>query len=151
MGRGPHLFARVTQLLDILWLNRMINHPLPSIVRREGCMKIHIIRQRATEEEIREMLEELETYIKVTVDVERGILAGGGEYHADCEEVLLEDGSRQEDIWGADCYPDSKKVEFGALINIRPHQGNRGMEIEDPELRAKIDAIVRRLLEVESG
>jgi hypothetical protein len=45
------------------------------------------------------MLEELETYIKLAVDVERNILAGGGEYHADCEEVLLENGSRQEDIW----------------------------------------------------
>lgn len=57
-------------------------------------MKIHIIRQRATEDEIQEMLEELGTYIKLSVDVEREILAGGGEYHADCEEVLLEDGSR---------------------------------------------------------
>lgn len=113
-------------------------------------MKIHIIRQHAKEKEIREMLEELETYIKLAVDVERNILAGGGEYHADCEEVLLEDGSRQEDIWGADWYPDSMKVEFGALINIRPHQENRGMEIEDPELRAKIETIIRRLLGVVS-
>jgi hypothetical protein len=113
-------------------------------------MKIHIIRQCATAKEIREMLEELETYIKLAVDVERDILVGGGEYHADCEEVLLEDGSRQEDIWGVDWYPDSKKVEFGALINIRPHQGNRGMEIEDPKLRTKIDTIVRQLLEVVS-
>jgi hypothetical protein len=96
------------------------------------------------------MLEELETYIKLAVDVERSILAGGGEYHADCEEVLLADGSRQQDIWGADWYPDQRKVEFGALINIRPHQGNRSMEIEDPKLRAKIETIIRRLLEVES-
>jgi hypothetical protein len=51
-------------------------------------MKIRIIRQRATEKEIREMLEELETYIKLAVDVERNILAGGGEYYADCEELL---------------------------------------------------------------
>jgi hypothetical protein len=113
-------------------------------------MKIHIIRQRATEKESFEMLDELETYIKLAVDVERNILAGGGEYHADCEEVLLEDGSRQEDIWGADWYPDSRKVEFGALINIRPHQGNRGMEIGDSQLRAKIETIIRSLLEVES-
>jgi hypothetical protein len=113
-------------------------------------MKICIIRQRTTGKEIREMLEELETYIKLAVDVERNVLAGGGEYHADCEEVLLEDGSRQEDIWGADWYPGSKTVEFVALINIRPHQGNHGMEIEDPKRRAKIEAIVRRLLEVES-
>ena len=113
-------------------------------------MKIHIIRQRAAEKESQEMLEELETYIKLAIDVERGILAGGGEYHADCEEALLEDGSRQEDIWGADWYPESKKVEFIALINIRPRQGNRGMEIEDSNLRAKVEAIVRRLLDMES-
>jgi hypothetical protein len=113
-------------------------------------MKIHIIRQRAAEKESQEMLEELEIYIKLAIDVERGILAGGGEYHADCEEALLEDGSQQEDIWGADWYPESKKVEFIALINIRPRQGNRGMEIEDSNLRAKIEAIVRRLLDMES-
>ena len=114
-------------------------------------MKIQIIRDRANPEQLREMPEELATYIKLAVDVNRNILAGGGEYHADCEEVLLEDGSRQEDIWGADWVPESKTVEFVALINIRPHQGNRGMEIEDPNLRAKIETIVRRCLEVESA
>lgn len=111
-------------------------------------MKIHIIRHRATEKEIREMLEELETYIKLAVDIERNILAGGGEYHADCEEALLEDGSRQEDIWGADWYPESRTIGFGALINIRPEQGNRGMEIENAQLHEKIETIVWRLLEV---
>ena len=110
-------------------------------------MTIHIVRQRATEKEINEMLEELKTYIKLAVDVERNILAGGGEYHADCEEVLLEDGSRQEDIWGADWYPEHRKVEFGALINIRPRQGNRSMEIEDPKLRDRIETITRVLLQ----
>ena len=95
------------------------------------------------------MLEELKTYIKLAVDVERGTLAGGGEYHADCEEALLEDGSRQQDIWGADWHPESKTLEFVALINIRPRQGNRGMEIEDPSVKLKIEGVVRRLLEVE--
>jgi hypothetical protein len=110
-------------------------------------MKIHIIRERATEDETREMLGELGTYIKVAVDVDREILAGGGEYHADCEEMLLEDGSWQEKLWGADWYPDSHTVGFSALINIRPTEGNRGMEIENPELRHKVERIVRRLLE----
>ena len=113
-------------------------------------MRIHIVRQRATEKEISEMMEELKTYIKLAVDIERHILVGGGEYHADCEEVLLEDGSRQEDIWGADWYPDARRVEFGALINIRPHQGNRSMEIQDPKLRDRIETITRALLQVDS-
>ncbi len=110
-------------------------------------MKIHILRRIATEAEIRDMLETLQTYIKLAVDVERGVLAGGGEYHADCEEILLEDGSLQENLWGADWYPDTRTVGFVALINIRPRQGNRGMEIEDPTLRRRIEAVVRRLVE----
>jgi hypothetical protein len=110
-------------------------------------MKIHVLRRRVTEMQVRDMLEALGSYIKVAVDVERGILAGGGEYHADCEEALLEAGSTQENIWGADWYPDSRTVGFGALINIRPRQGNRGMEIEDPTLRRRIETIVRNLFE----
>ena len=62
---------------------------------------ILIIRDRATKAQIDEMLEAHGFYIKLAVDIERGILAGGGELHADCEAVLLEDGSRQENIWGA--------------------------------------------------
>lgn len=95
-------------------------------------MDIHIIRQHATQKEIREMLQELETYIKPAVDVERKVLAGRGKYHADCEEALMEDGNLQENVWAADGYLDSKPVAFGALINIRPDQGNPGMEIQNP-------------------
>lgn len=113
-------------------------------------MKIHIIRNLATADQIPEMLEELQTYIKLAVDVGKNIIAGGGEYHADCEEALLEDGSRQEDIWGADWYPETRTVGFGALINIRPRQGNYGMEIENSKLRNEIETIVRHLLEGET-
>ena len=113
-------------------------------------MTIHIIREPATAAQIAEMLQELGRYIKLAVDVERGILAGGGEYHSDCEEVLLEDGSRQENIWGADWYPESRTVKFGALINIRPRQDNLSVEIESPVLRKQVESVVRQLLEVES-
>jgi hypothetical protein len=86
----------------------------------------------------------------LAVDVERNILAGGGEYHADCEEVLLEDGSQQENIWGVDWYPGSRTIGFGALINIRPNQDNRGMEIENARLRQRVEILVRDLLGVKS-
>jgi hypothetical protein len=93
------------------------------------------------------MLEELKTYIKLAVDVERGIVAGGGEWHYDCEQVLLGDGSRQEAVWGADWYPNEKRVEFEALINIRPRQNNRAMLIQDANLRVRIEKIVRSVFE----
>lgn len=107
---------------------------------------IYIIREPATTAQIQAMLEALRTYIKLAVDIDREILAGGGTLHADCEAVLLEDGSQQEFIWGADWLPETQEVTFESLINIRPRQNNRSMEIQDPEIRAQVTAIGQRLL-----
>lgn len=107
---------------------------------------IHLIQSRATQEQIDEMLQMLEVYIKLAVDIQREILAGGGALHADCESVLLDDGSKQEDIWGADWNPQTQEVTYEALINIRPRQNNRSMEILDPTIRERVAQITRRLL-----
>lgn len=107
---------------------------------------IHVLRDRCTPAQLAEMLEALELYVKLTVDIQRGILAGGGVLHADCEEVLLAQGSRQEDIWGADRVPSSQEVRYEALINLRPHQKNTEMTIRDPSVRAQVEEILRRLM-----
>jgi hypothetical protein len=107
---------------------------------------IHIIRTKCTPEQMQEMLATLGIYVKVAVDVRRRILAGGGAMHADCKSELLEDGSQQEDVWGADWIPADQTVAFESLINIRPRQGNRKIEIEDPVLRSSIEQIVRNLM-----
>jgi hypothetical protein len=108
---------------------------------------MHVIREKSSPQQIEQMLDTLETYIKVAVDVRRKILAGGGILHADCEAELLADGSYQEDIWGADWYPKSQKVQFEALINIRPSENNPRMEIQNPNIRLQVEFIVKDLLE----
>lgn len=105
--------------------------------------KICVIKTKATGPEIKDMLESLNSYIKLAIDIKREIIAGGGMLHADCEAVLLDDGSKQDDIWGADWLPDSKEVSFEALINIRPRQNNRSMIIEDKKICDKIEKIVK--------
>lgn len=110
-------------------------------------MRVYILRESPTEQQVREMLEVFGDFIKLAVDVERGIAAGGGKYHADGEQALLEDGSRQENIWGADWKPETRTVEFNAIINIRPRHGNRSAELFDRSLRARVEAVVRRLFE----
>jgi hypothetical protein len=59
---------------------------------------IHVIRSRATPQQIDQMLQALGTYIKLAVDVKRRLLAGGGEFHADCEMALLDRGSRTKEF-----------------------------------------------------
>ena len=110
-------------------------------------MKIHLLEKKSTSEQMRAMLESLESYIKLAVDIETKVLAGGGILHADCEAVLLENGSKQENVWGADWLPFTQEVTFESLINIRPRQNNFGLEIEDEDLRNKIEKIVRDLME----
>ncbi|MCT7964565.1 DUF5674 family protein [Laspinema sp. D1] len=107
---------------------------------------IYLIQERGTQEQIEQMLETLDDYIKLAVDIERKILAGGGELHADCEAVLLENGSKQVDIWGADWYPLTQEVGYESLINIRPRQNNRSMDIQDPAIRERVAEIVKNLL-----
>ena len=87
--------------------------------------------------------------VKAVVDIDRGVMAIGGELHADEEQMLLEDGSQQENLWGINLYPDRDGdgwVEYDSMINMRPRQGNRTRSVEDPVLRKKILAVVHSLV-----
>lgn len=111
-------------------------------------MTILILQSPATNQQIVRMSEIYEgVLIKLAVDVRREVLSGGCALHADCEHALLENGSLQEDIWGADWYPDLKRVGFESLINIRPWQRNFGFEIKDAVLRQNVERIVLYLFE----
>ena len=85
--------------------------------------------------------ETFEDMVKYVVDVERGVIAIGGQLHADAEHVLLEAGSRPGDLWGANYLLGRGRedcIEYTSLINIRPARGNAGMEIQDPAIRERI-------------
>jgi hypothetical protein len=103
--------------------------------------------------EPRELFRLAEAYfhdmVKLVVDVRRRVVGVGGELHADAEQLLLADGSRQTDLWGANYYPGRGKeecLEYTALINIRPAEGNRSMEIADESLRARVREITLELI-----
>jgi len=83
--------------------------------------------------------------IKGVVDIKRGVIAIGGDMHADEEQLLLSDGSQQEWLWGINIYPDEEgknRVEFDSMINIRPSQKNFSRSVESPEIQKQIRTIV---------
>jgi hypothetical protein len=92
---------------------------------------------------------DFEEIMKIVVDVNKNILAVDAEMHADLEKILLESGSAQNDLWGANVYPMNKadeNLEYTSFINIRPSMGNRSMEVKDEIIRRKIQHIVHSLL-----
>jgi hypothetical protein len=114
-------------------------------------MAIQIVRAPITLAELRSMArDQFGDMVKAVVDLEHGIMAVGGELQADEEAVLLDQGSRQADVWGINLYPDAAaadRVEFDSLINVRPGQGNRTRSVDDPARRDRIQEIVRRLVQ----
>ena len=111
---------------------------------------IVVVRERIAAADLAALVERFfGDMVKYVVDVRREVGAIGGELHADAEQVLLEDGSRQEDLWGANYYPGRGAeacIEFTSLINIRPSQGNRSMEVEDAGIRDRVRELSYRLL-----
>lgn len=107
---------------------------------------IHLLAEPATPEQVQDMLQEYSEMIKIVVDVRQDLLAGGAEMHYECEDVLLEQGSEQDDLWGANWYPATQVIEYESLIYIRPRLNNRSMMIQIPEIRDKVEAVTRRIL-----
>lgn len=87
--------------------------------------------------------------VKAVVDVEKEIMVVNGELHSDEEAFLLQKGSKQENLWGINLYPEAKKddwIEFDSMINLRPHQKNLSRGVDDPAIRKKIMKIVNQLV-----
>ena len=85
--------------------------------------------------------------LKFVVDLDREVIAAGGEFHSDEEAILLEKGSSQSHLWGANFYParpEGKKLVYTSMINVRSRDGNPKQEIQSLEIRQKIAAIAHK-------
>lgn len=112
---------------------------------------MRIVRDQITLAELTELAaEQFGDLVKAVVDTEREIMAVGAGMHADEEQELLRDGSRQEVLWGINLYVAEYGtpawLEYDSMINLRPRLGNRTRSIEHPEIRAQVAAVVERLV-----
>jgi len=109
-----------------------------------------IVTKNITVEELKKMSSRMfDNLVKAVVDVKKKVMAVDAGLHADEEKLLLENGSKQTDLWGINIYPDRKGeefIEFDSMINIRPYQGNRTRGVNDPKIREKVINIVNELV-----
>lgn len=107
-----------------------------------------IITDTLSFEELRQMAESVfGNLVKAVVDIDREILAVDSQLHSDLETFLMQDGSKQSNLWGINLYPDESNenfIEFDSMINMRPSQNNKSRGVENPEIQQKIIAIVNK-------
>lgn len=94
-----------------------------------------------TKEEIEKLKELFDVYIKTVIDVEKKICSAGADRHFESEKVLLEEGSKQSDLWGGGIDVETKIIDCNSFINIRSNDKNTSNEILDPELRKKFEEL----------
>jgi len=111
-----------------------------------------ILKSPLSRREQKELAEEFfGDMIKVVVDIENGKIAVGSSLHADAEQLLLKHGSKQAYLWGANYFPSrkiGKRIEFSALMNIRPREGNKKQYIESSNVRKKVRETINIYFEI---
>jgi len=106
---------------------------------------------KITVDELKQMSEKMYgELVKADVDVAQKIIVLDADLHADIEAYMLENGSKQGDLWGINLYPDKYEtddfIEFDSMINIRPSQNNRSRYVEDKAVRKQIVDIVNQVV-----
>ncbi|HLB50714.1 MAG TPA: DUF5674 family protein [Patescibacteria group bacterium] len=87
--------------------------------------------------------------VKAVVDIEKRIMIVDAELHADEEAALIASGSKQDNLWGINFYPEENGedfIEFDSMINVRPRQNNRSRGVENVQLQLKIREVVAKLV-----
>ena len=96
-----------------------------------------------TQKEVERLKEVFDIYIKTVIDVEKKICSAGMDRHFEGEKILLEQGSKQSDIWGGGIDIETKEIDFNSFINIRPSDKNTSNEIQDPVIRKKYEGLTK--------
>ena len=93
--------------------------------------------------ELDKLKEKFDVYIKTVIDVKKRICSAGCDRHFESEAILLQSGSRQEDIWGGGIDLETKIIDCNSFINIRPSQSNTSNEIQDESIRKIYEELTR--------
>ncbi|MDO8610478.1 MAG: DUF5674 family protein [bacterium] len=96
-----------------------------------------------TKDEIKKLQELFDVYIKTVIDVKRKICSAGCDRHFDSEKILLDQGSKQEDLWGGGIDLETMSIDFNSMINIRPKHDNTSNEIQNSEIRKTYEELTK--------
>lgn len=112
---------------------------------------IEIIKEKINKEYLKKFLDKpFKEVVKFVVDIEREIIALGGELHSDAREILIDDGSDTGNLWGGNIFlaenGEKAEIEYSSLINIKPSQNSFSIDIKDNKIMEMAEKIFKKLI-----
>jgi hypothetical protein len=95
---------------------------------------ILLLDRKITSRELFRVRQAYHDLVKITVDLPRRVYVAGGESHFDGRDLLIDSGSRPEDVWGVDFYPDEHQeqcLDFCSSVNQRTDADSPYLRDED--------------------
>ena len=96
-----------------------------------------------TLEEIELLKAEFEVYIKTVIDLENKVCSAGMNRHFEGEQLLLQQGSKQKNIWGGGIDLETLEIDYNSFINIRPRDNNPKNEIQSEKIKAEYNKLTK--------
>ena len=88
-----------------------------------------------TLEQLEQLKEQFDVYIKAVIDIEKKVCVAGMDRHFEGEQILLKEGSKQSNLWGGGIDTSDHSIDFNSFINIRPNDDNTSNEIQSADIR----------------
>lgn len=104
-----------------------------------------IFKKKATKEEKEKISRHFEGYVKVVVDVDKKTLCAGADRHVDEEQMILQNGSKQYNLWGGGVDLITSEIDYNSMINLRPNQNNPSRDILSTDIRKIFDRVVNKI------
>ena len=110
---------------------------------------MQIITDQISLDELKKMAKnKFGNFVKAVIDLEKKVMVVNSDLHSDEEALLLEQGSKQQNLWGINLYPGERGgnfIEYDSMINLRPSQNNLSRNVDDEKIREKIKVIIDKL------
>lgn len=115
-----------------------------------------ILSKRLTMQEVAEINDFPNGFVKGVVDIEQELVALDADMHFMLSDYLKEmKGAKEADMWGFNLWLDAEEdeaLEFDSYINIRNNQLHGylrgGLDIKDAEIKAKATEVISKWIEL---
>jgi hypothetical protein len=101
-----------------------------------------------TKNEIAQLKEQFDVYIKTVIDIESRTCSAGMDRHFEGEQILLSQGSKQQNIWGGGIDLTTGEIDFNSFINIRPNDNNPKIEIQSEKIKGEYKKLTEYFFKV---
>jgi len=121
--------ATIVMAIVLSW-----KHAQDRTIFGDDVAKMHVVTSKSTRQQQSEMLQ---TSIKVAVDIDKKILAGGGPVYSACVAALVKQGSKETDIWCVEWIPANQEINPESLF-----AWSQRLPAPDPAIEEQVKRIV---------